>query len=68
MQSTMTIERQRDTQTQIKCRYCHFYFMPEPTYRRNGKHITRITICPRCGNGIERTFNYNKFKTFGGYR
>ena len=68
MQSAMALERQRDAQTEIKCRFCHWYFKPNPEYRRNGKSIIRITTCPRCGNGIERTFNYKKFKTFGGYR
>lgn len=67
MQALAT-ERKRDAQTEIKCRFCHWYFRPEPEYRVRGKYITRVTTCPRCGNGIERTFRYAKFKTFGGYR
>lgn len=62
MQNTMMIERQRDAGTQIKCCYCRRVFVPEPEYRREGKKITRITTCPHCGNGIERTFNYKRFK------
>ena len=66
MQSTIALERQRDANTEIKCRFCHWTFNPNPEYKRDGKKITRITICPRCGNGIERTFNYKKFKACGG--
>lgn len=48
------MERNRD---QIKCRFCHFYFTPEPVILRDGKKRRVYTECPRCGNGIESAYS-----------
>lgn len=62
MPSVITQARKRDAEMLIRCCFCQYAFNPEPEYLRNGKKLTRITTCPRCGNGIERTFNYGKFR------
>lgn len=42
---------------EIKCRYCHFIFLPEPVVYKQGKKLRTYIECPRCGNGIEREYN-----------
>ena len=39
---------------EIRCRFCHYRFVPEPIIKVNGKRRRTYIECPRCGNGIER--------------
>ena len=45
----MSMERKNE----IKCRYCHYMFTPEPVVVRDGKKFRKYIECPRCGNGLE---------------
>lgn len=49
---------------QVKCRYCHYTFAPEPVVMKRGKKKRTYIECPRCGNGIEREYRwYDRPKT-----
>lgn len=42
-----------ERKNEIKCRYCHYMFTPEPVVVRDGKKFRKYIECPRCGNGLE---------------
>ena len=62
MLSKMAFERKIEKNKEVKCKFCNWNFLPQPEFSRQGKKITRIITCPYCGNGVERTFDYKKFK------
>ena len=47
---------------EIRCRYCHNRFVPEPIITVNGKRRRAYIECPRCGNVIERPVRWYDMK------
>lgn len=69
MQQAVGTARQIENVRQIRCQFCKSFFVPEPDYKRQGKIITKITVCPICGNGVEKRFTarwYKNHKKGGG--
>lgn len=66
MQAAIATARQKDSEFKIKCRFCHALFTPEPEYKRQGKIVTRITVCPICGNGVEKRLSAKWFQIHHG--
>lgn len=53
----VTMENNR---REIRCRYCHYQFKPEPVITKKGKKKTAYIECPRCGNGQESNYQTRK--------